>query len=195
MLGEVSEGDNSNEPIASAGRGRQQQPQVQQQPKGSHDARGAHQGPDQRSAIAKAAAGKQEVQHTARADASAAAGDAMHGTSDREGHKEGGTEAGYEHGGSHKEEGQLGRKQKRGKKRKPESQLQRMQAQVQAKKASSCCLLHSLRNSAAPSISVGSHNHRPAIKKPDILYNGHECCFDETRLKQLLFSASSLLHA
>ena len=76
----------------------------------------------------------------------------MHGTGDREGHKEGGTMAGYEHGGGHKEGGPLGRKQKRGKKGKPESQLQRMQAQVQAKKASSCCLLHSLRNSAAPSI-------------------------------------------
>ena len=76
----------------------------------------------------------------------------MHGTSDREGHKEDGTEAEYEHGSGHKEEGPLGRKQKRGKKRKPESQLQRMQAQVQAKKASSCCLFFSRRNSAAPSI-------------------------------------------
>lgn len=154
MLGEVSEGDSGDEPIASAGHGRQQQPQVQQQPKGSHDARGAHQGPHQRNAIAKAAAGEQEVLHTARADASAAAGDAVHGTSDREGHKEGGTEAGYEHGRGQKEEGPLGRKQKRGKKRKPESQLQRMQAQAQAKKASSCCRFFSLCNFAAPCITV-----------------------------------------
>lgn len=38
---------------------------------------------------------------------------------------------------SHTAEAHLGRKQKRGKKRKPESQLQRVQAEVQAKKASS----------------------------------------------------------
>ena len=65
--------------------------------------------------------------HQGRADNGRAKTNCEHEHEDERQHKEG-----------HKTEAQLGQKQKRGEKKKPASQLQRVQAEVQAKKASTC---------------------------------------------------------
>lgn len=91
---------------------------------------------------AAAGAGSQQPEASAAGPRHAYQGIAGNGGADSKSERE--SEQEQEHEEGHRTEAALGRKQKRGKKRKPASQLQRVQAEVQAKKASarrslSCC--------------------------------------------------------
>ena len=139
MIGEESDSDSGHDAAEQRDQPPVSRPQAQQQkrqrliPRGdsSHSRKG-----DSIHASQGAAGGETAAPQRPQFQASLAGQDSA--KQDRADSNRAETTPGHEHESeeAHKAEGPLGRKQKRGKKKKPVSQLQRVQAEVQAKKAS-----------------------------------------------------------
>ena len=143
MIGEESDSDSGNDAAEQRAQLSISRPQVQQQKRqrlmprdsslqhlkgtlahASQEAAGVETARHRGHHLESSAADQETLEHT-RADA-----DTAEIKSERKREHE------HEHGEGHKAAAPLGRKQMRGKRKKPASQLQRVQAEVQAKKAS-----------------------------------------------------------